>query len=249
MWIYVLGAIFVVVSIVLRLPTVKGWFGEQGVALRLRKLDPNQYKVLHDITVPTTNGKTTQIDHVVISKYGLFIIETKNYNGWIVGEEHKEYWMQVIYKRKERLYNPLRQNYAHTKAILGIIGEQYEQQIIPVVCFSNRATLKVKVEKSNVIYSSQILSVIQNYQHIVLTDDDLRYILLTITQRKITEKGTKKAHVESIQNSLIDKELSVANNICPKCNGVLVVRFGKHGKFKGCKNYPTCKFTYKLIDG
>lgn len=56
------------------------------------------------------------IDHVVISKYGVFVIETKNYRGWIIGNEKSEYWTQVIYKRKERLYNPIKQNYGHIKA-------------------------------------------------------------------------------------------------------------------------------------
>jgi hypothetical protein len=58
---------------------------------------------LHDITIPSVKGKTTQIDHVVVSEYGVFVIETKNYTGWIVGDEKSDYWTQVIYKRKERL--------------------------------------------------------------------------------------------------------------------------------------------------
>jgi ssDNA-binding Zn-finger/Zn-ribbon topoisomerase 1 len=35
------------------------------------------------------------------------------------------------------------------------------------------------------------------------------------------------------------------NNICPKCGGRLVLRNGKYGQFKGCDNFPKCKFTEK----
>lgn len=57
--------------------------------------------------------KTTQIDHVVIPNYGIFVIETKNYKGWIIGNEFDDYWKQIIYKRKEKLHNPIKQNYGH----------------------------------------------------------------------------------------------------------------------------------------
>lgn len=76
-----------------------------------------KYKVLNNITLQT-DGRTTQIDHVVVSNLGLFVIETKNYKGWIIGDEYSEYWTQVIYKRKEKLYNHIRQNYGHLMALL-----------------------------------------------------------------------------------------------------------------------------------
>jgi hypothetical protein len=66
-------------------------------------------------------NKTTQIDHIVVSNYGIFVIETKNYKGWIMGNEYDEYWRQVIYKRKEKLYNPIKQNYGHILALKGVL--------------------------------------------------------------------------------------------------------------------------------
>ena len=43
-----------------------------------------------------TKSGTTQIDHVVVSKYGLFTIETKNYRGKIYGDDARDKWTQVI---------------------------------------------------------------------------------------------------------------------------------------------------------
>jgi len=53
----------------------------------------------------------------VVSNYGIFVIETKNYKGWIIGNEFDDYWTQVIFKRKEKLYNPIKQNYGHIQAL------------------------------------------------------------------------------------------------------------------------------------
>lgn len=55
-------------------------------------------------------------------RYGIFVIETKNYKGWIYGSERDRQWTQVIYKRKERFQNPLRQNCRHTKVLSELTG-------------------------------------------------------------------------------------------------------------------------------
>ena len=86
-------------------PTIKGWFGEEVIALYLRKLPPDEYTVLNDIILSTENG-TTQIDHIVVSVYGVFVIETKNYKGWIFGGEKSAQWTQNIYGKKKQFYEP-----------------------------------------------------------------------------------------------------------------------------------------------
>lgn len=68
----------------------------------LNKLDSESYCVLHDVTVHTEYGDTTQIDHIVIAETGVFVIETKNYEGWIYGNEKSARWTQGIFRK-----NPL----------------------------------------------------------------------------------------------------------------------------------------------
>jgi hypothetical protein len=77
----------------------KGVIGESKVARQLNKLQNDEYKVLNDILVETDRG-TSQIDHIVLSIFGIFVIESKNYKGWIHGSENSEYWIQTIYKKK-----------------------------------------------------------------------------------------------------------------------------------------------------
>ena len=91
-------------------PKINGIIGEKVVASKLSKLPEQQYKILNDIMLRTNYG-TTQIDHIVISVYGIFVIETKNYKGWITGTEYGEYWTKNMYGKKYTFRNPIKQNY------------------------------------------------------------------------------------------------------------------------------------------
>ncbi len=116
----------------LRSPKVKGRFGEAVVSVgALKRLDPKVYRVFNDIILPRPDGKgTTQIDHVVVSPFGIFVIETKNYAGWIFGDKDSRYWTQVIYGKKSRFQNPLHQNALHVHALAIATG-------LPRDCFHN----------------------------------------------------------------------------------------------------------------
>lgn len=83
--ILVLFVLLVVLSKVLKNPAFKGWSGEKAVSVVLRKLEKHGFRILNDIMLPAGEG-TTQIDHVVVSRFGVFVIETKNYKGWIYTE-------------------------------------------------------------------------------------------------------------------------------------------------------------------
>jgi len=127
----------------LRSPKMKGRFGEAVVSVgALKRLDPKVYRVFNDLILPRPDGKgTTQIDHVVVSPFGIFVIETKNYAGWIFGDEHSRYWTQTNYGKKSRFQNPLHQNALHVHALAIATG-------LPRDCFHNlvyfagEATLK-----------------------------------------------------------------------------------------------------------
>jgi len=106
-----------IIERLLKAPSVKGYFGELQVRVRAHfLLDKAIYHRVHDVTLPTPDG-TTQIDHVFVSRYGLFVLETKNMRGWIFGGENKSEWTQTNFSKKVRFQNPLRQNYKHVKAL------------------------------------------------------------------------------------------------------------------------------------
>nr|WP_238589650.1 nuclease-related domain-containing protein [Pseudomonas toyotomiensis] len=101
----------------LKSPWAKGQIGELLVRLFAHwQLDKQTYRRLHNVNLNTPDG-TTQIDHVFLSPYGIFVLETKNMSGWIFGSEKQAQWTQKLYKRTFKFQNPLRQNYKHLKAL------------------------------------------------------------------------------------------------------------------------------------
>ncbi|MFQ9435757.1 MAG: nuclease-related domain-containing protein [Ruminococcus callidus] len=119
----------------------KGIQGEKQVARRLRRLDSRQYIVLSDLLLPC-GSRLTQIDHVVVSVYGIFVIETKNYHGTISGSIWKEFWVQECHGRQYDLRNPFRQNYAHVQALASLLGLERDC-FFSVVAFADDAVLQV----------------------------------------------------------------------------------------------------------
>lgn len=94
----------------------KGNIGEKHVAKMLKRLPRDKYAVINNLLL-NDSGQTSQVDHVVISRYGVFVIETKVYQGRIYGGEDNEYWTQNIYGHKYQFRNPILQNYGHIKSI------------------------------------------------------------------------------------------------------------------------------------
>lgn len=224
-------------------PVIKGRLGEKTVSIILSKLDSENYKVINDIVL-RVGDKTSQIDHVVVSKFGLFVIETKNYKGWITGNSRDMYWTQHIYKHKEKLYNPLLQNYSHTQALKYHLNDFPEIIYIPIVVFSINANLKIQ-GCSNVVYTTKLLKTIRSYERQALSSQQIDEIYSRILSLNITDKDERKKHVQSVAHESRDKLGKIKNDVCPRCGGNLVFRNGKYGSFKGCSNYPRCRFTVK----
>ena len=243
----------VVLKISLSSPRNIGRFGEKRVA---RKLDwlPKEYITLNDILLPTNYG-TTQIDHVVVSPYGIFVIETKNYKGWIFGHENSEEWKQSLIGKKRfwgwsseqhKLWNPIRQNAAHARALKAILKELGDFAVIPIVVFSNSAVLKITTPNYIVINWCNLRSAIKLYKYRCISEEDVQRIVSKISSANIITKGSRETHVNNIQVAQYKKNVAIANGNCPKCGNKLVERKGKYGRFLGCSNYPQCKFTQKL---
>ena len=105
-------------------PKFRGYMGEFWVKHELKKLPKDKYLVINDVMVEQ-NGTTHQIDHVVVSSYGIFSIETKQYNGFITGNKYDKNWIRHAGKNKYYYTNPIRQNYGHVKALSELLNSIY----------------------------------------------------------------------------------------------------------------------------
>jgi len=226
------------------IPRINGFLGEKSVAFFLSRLDPSKYKIINNIIL-NVNGKTSQIDHVIVSNYGVFVIETKNYQGWIIGNEYDDYWTQVIFKNREKLYNPIRQNFGHIQALKENLKEFPDIPYIPIVAFTTKADLKIK-SKADVIYTVNLLKTIRKYASLECVSDEVKEQIYTkLLSLNIDSRENRKAHVKAIHKNLDEMDSKIENDICPKCGNSLVLRNGKYGQFKGCSDYPKCRFIAK----
>lgn len=200
----------------------------------LSGLDIN-YKLYHDLYVPNEKGGTTQIDHVVTSPYGIFVIETKHYDGWILGQENQKYWTQVIYKRKEKLYNPIWQNYGHIQALTKYIGKEDFEPIHSIIAFLQQSTLKFKenFKSARVIQFPQLLKVIKEWNELKISASELQTINQALEGLVIEDKKEKqqlkKQHVHTLKTNLRSQKVketeSIKQNSCPKCGEELTLKY------------------------
>ena len=226
-------------------PKIKGTIGENKVSRKLKRLNNKKFKVLNDVLIANGNS-ITQIDHIVISKSGIFVIETKNYKGWIHGHEKSEYWTQTIYSSKTKFRNPIKQNWAHVYALKKILSDYRFVKYYPIVVFTENAKLKNIKSNLPVIYTRQLLKTIKiNAKEQNLSIEQINIIKDKLHQLNLKGKKQSKKHIKQVKKHIKERRKKEILKICPYCGGKLVVRKGKYGKFYGCSNYPVCTYTLK----
>ena len=249
MWIlapWLIIIIIIILATVLSHPKIKGLIGEWRVRKQLRRLPEENYIILNDITLKGKKG-TSQIDHMVISPYGIFVIETKNYQGWIHGREDSEYWVQTFYKHKTKFRNPIKQNWSHIYAIKENLPEYKDLPYYPVIVFAGRGKLKNLDVTTDVIYPDALFETIMRHRGPrKLNDNEISEIFTTLTGASMKDKQTKRNHVSRIKWNVKMKRMKEGVHICPQCDGQLIKRTSKSGEFYGCSNFPQCQYKTKL---
>ncbi len=204
---------------------LKGVFGEFLVNRLLSKLPESDYTLIKDVTLPTSDG-TTQIDHIVVSKYGIFVVETKNMKGWIFGSARQKQWTQKIYRHSSKFQNPLHQNYKHIKALETLLGCS-EEHLHSVIVFIGDSTFKTEMPP-NVTYARGSIRYIQQFNEIVFSDKDYARLTESINQIKL-----KRGIITDLKHRKHVKEVvtfKASSNQCPRCGSEMVLRETKRGE-------------------
>jgi hypothetical protein len=226
-------------------PKIKGFLGEVNISLRLKKLKSKEYKVLNDLLI-VNKSRSSQIDHVIVSVYGIFVIETKNYKGWIFGNEKTNRWTQVLYKNKYKFRNPISQCWGHINTLKTVLPEFSKVLYNPIVVFTGTAKLKKITSSVPVIRSRELIRCIVNFSsNRQLSHEEVDRIYQRLVELNRKDKILKKSHVRKAK---ANRGKSVKMTTCPRCGGRLDQKQGKHGMFYGCSNYPKCTFTKKHND-
>ncbi|MEM9060377.1 MAG: NERD domain-containing protein [Pseudomonadota bacterium] len=235
-------------------PAGKGARGERVVHAALTSvLNKEDYRVYSDLIVPVAGG-TTQLDHLVLSRFGIFVIETKNMSGWIFGGADQKKWTQVHKGGKRRSFqNPLRQNYAHVRAVQEILGVDFKI-LHNFVVFTGTAEPKTHMPE-NVAWGLQALGkLIGVRKRLVLSEVEV----INFAQRLESKAGendgnVRNEHIRSLQEKAAS-ETRAPSSIpadlegqasCPKCRGEMVKRVNRKtgDAFWGCSKFPKCRGT------
>ena len=174
----------------------KGFLGEAviNVAMWL-KLEKDVYHRLNGITLPRANGGSTQIDHIIVSVYGIFVIETKNYKGWIYGSENQKQWTKVFPNgSKFKFQNPLHQNYLHIKTLADLLGLELSY-FHSMIAFIGECELKTRDELPEHVLTSGMVSYVKKKQDKLLTEDEVISIVEQINSNRFSKSWrTNREH-------------------------------------------------------
>lgn len=231
-----------ILIVIFKSPWFKGYIGEVIVNFTINiRLDKDDYHLIKNVTLPTEDG-TTQIDHILVSSKGIFVLETKNMKGWIFGSEKQRHWTQKIFKHTSKFQNPLHQNYKHTKTLSSCLDIP-DSKIFSVIVFVGDSEFKTEMPE-NVTYAGGFIRYINSKQETILSATEIRLAIQKIETGRL--KPSIKTHREHAQHVKDIKVQKAFGKSCPKCGSTMVHRVSKKGanagnKFWGCSQFPKCR--------
>lgn len=169
-------------------------FADNNVTKLLNNL-PDNCMVFHDIYIPRKNGSSTRIEHIVINQNGLFIIETKNYNGVIKGSENSEYWTQIVAGHEAPFYNPVLQNKHLIKDLQYYLRDVlHNVPVCSVIVFGKHSLLKLEkpIKEAKVINSSKLSWVLRYESKDIFVYYRERKAIKDLLSSPYLEKNTKR---------------------------------------------------------
>jgi hypothetical protein len=155
---------------------------------------PPDHHLLNHITLRLKDG-TTQIDHILVSRFGVFVIETKDYKGWIFAGAKDRNWTQVLYRARFRFQNPILQNYRHVCAVRELLEFLDPDVVHPVVVFTGEAVFKTDVP-DGVFTLPEFLAYVESHRTEVMSVNRVQFCVgrLEATRLAITQ-ATDVEHV------------------------------------------------------
>ena len=178
----------------------------EGEALVAETID-RHFKPIHllvnNLTLPA-NGGTTQIDHVIVTSTGIFVIETKHYSGWIFGNPQESQWTQQICLKKFCFQNPLRQNYARVK-VLQALFDLPEDHFHSVVVFTGDARFKTDLGP-NVLMLAGLIPFLTAERPVLFDERQMAQIVGWIEMKRNRRSvETDEYHINHVRRKIADK--------------------------------------------
>ncbi|MBR5046469.1 NERD domain-containing protein [Candidatus Saccharibacteria bacterium] len=180
-----------------------GSSGEQIIFLTLnKKLHIPENQILRNVYIPTENGKTSEIDLLVVSKKGLFVFEIKNYAGNIYGDTKRKKWIQYLGKKKSFFYNPLLQNRTHCENLHKYLKKYGDIPIVPLLTTISRGKWKIKNLSADDYFLGYNCHLIDIYNSMPICEtmsSAFKPILSALTPLSRPSKEIVEKHIQEIK--------------------------------------------------
>jgi len=165
-----------------------------------RVLTRRGYIIFGDLIIPSVSAsiKSTQIDHVVVSLYGVFCIETKSHKGNIYGGFRKKYWKQYLGNKSYELYSPLRQNNHHADSLEYLLRTRIKAPIHSYLVFPNAKNVRLDGQRKDFSIRSTIDQILSHRQ-LVYTPDDVRAIAKGLALVSSHADKFRNEHIDAVQ--------------------------------------------------
>ncbi|GAA0365925.1 hypothetical protein GCM10008932_17640 [Alkalibacterium iburiense] len=183
----------------------KGNYGEFLTYYTLEQL-PIPKKLLSNAYIPKEDGSTSEVDLIMLAETGIYVFESKNYSGWIFGNEKYKQWTQTMPNgQKFKFFNPVWQNNAHINAIKKYSGLTDRDLFQSYIIFSERCTLKditihsprIKVMKRNRLHSIIKQDIMESEK--VLSLQEVLTLFNQLNKHTLADEQTKRAHIERVK--------------------------------------------------
>lgn len=178
-------------------------FQNRGELALLRTLNSRftapDYHLLNHVTLRLKNGDTTQIDHILVSRFGVFVIETKDYSGWIFANSADRQWTQVLYRAKFRFQNPIRQNHLHVSAVRELLDFLPAEAVFSAVVFTGTAEFRTSIPEG-VFHTDGFVRYLQTRSGEVLSTNRVQFSVGRLeTARLSITRETDMDHVQQVR--------------------------------------------------
>ena len=200
------------------------------------------YRIVRNLMFETPTG-TTQLDFAIVSAFGIFIVEVKNYSGWIFGDPNDKRWTQSLKGgRKFPFQNPIHQNFRH----LAVLAEKTgipQNLIFPLVAFADDCVFKTEMP-ANVMHFVDVAEYIRRFKMIVIKPEQLTEIMEAfLLWDNAIDNEKRSDHVRNLKDAHAPASIHARNVLCPICGNRMVLRrSSKRGNpFWGCSKYPGCR--------
>lgn len=227
------------------------WFramtGETMIKLAVRLfLDKKVYHLIKNITLPDEDG-TTQLDYIIVSPYGLFVIETNNINGLISSGEYQKVWTQTVSESTHRLQNPLHQT-ERKAATLQIQLSLESDKVFPITVFVGDCVFTSPMPE-NVIHDGGCIRYIKSKTEQLLSNAEVQHIIYQLTKGRLEPTThTHIQHTNHVQGCMESMQVLVKEmeKTCPRCGSTMILRTVNQGpeadyRFWSCSTYPKCR--------